>query len=64
MPIFTDHLTKLTCAARTAKDLGYVHTGRAFERLISLERERLKLTVQNGATVVANSTLYRARSDT
>jgi hypothetical protein len=37
----TDHLTKLTCAAREARDFGYVHTGRALEKLISEERERL-----------------------
>ncbi len=59
----TDHLTKLICAARTARDYGYVHTGHALDRLISNERERLKLATKTGARAVADSILHSDRGD-
>lgn len=49
MTHFTDHLTKLTCAAHTARDLGYVHTGRALDRLVLAEQKHLKGTTQKNA---------------
>lgn len=55
MTHLTDHLTKLTCAAGAARDLGYVHTGRVLERLASEERERLKLATKAGALAYADS---------
>lgn len=36
-----DHLCKLTVAAQTAKEHGYVHTCNALEGLIKTERNRL-----------------------
>ena len=43
-----DYLTKLKCAAGTARDYGYVHTGRALDRMIVAEQQRLRLRVANG----------------
>ncbi|GAB5447420.1 hypothetical protein [Gymnodinialimonas sp.] len=48
MTHLTDHLTKLTCAAGTARDLGYVHTCRALDRMIAEEKARLKATMRPG----------------
>ena len=48
MTHLTDHLTKLTCAAGTARDLGYVHTVRALDRMIDDEKSRLKVAIQPG----------------
>lgn len=41
MTNLTDHLTKLTCAAKTARDYGYVHTSRTLEKMVEDERLRL-----------------------
>jgi hypothetical protein len=49
MTHLTDHLTKLTCAAGTARDLGYVHTVRALDRMIEDEKARLKVAMQPGS---------------
>lgn len=64
MAYLTDHLTKLTCAAHTARDLGYVHTGRALECLILEEHKRLKLAAQTSALTFADSKLRYDRSAT
>lgn len=54
MTHLTDHLTKLTCAAGTARDLGYVHTGRALDRMIAEEKARLRAATQaRGLTVLS-----------
>ena len=49
MTHLTDHLTKLTCAAETARDLGCVHTVQALDRTIEEEKARLKITIQADA---------------
>lgn len=48
MTHLTDHLTKLTCAAGTARDLGYVHTGRALDRMILEEKARIRAAMRSG----------------
>lgn len=57
MPHLTDHLTKLTCAAGTARDLGYAHTGRALDRMIEEEKARLKATTRPGGPFGSPATL-------
>jgi hypothetical protein len=42
----TNHLSKLTVAAATARDHGYVHTGRALDRMIRTEKTRLRASLQ------------------
>lgn len=42
MNIATSYLTKLTCAAQTARDHGHVHTERVLEMMISVERAHLQ----------------------
>lgn len=49
MTVNTDHLVRLMCAAETVHDYGYVHTGRAFDRMISAEQQRLKLAYSKDA---------------
>lgn len=58
MTHLTDHLTKLTCAAHTVRDLGYVHTGRVLESLILAEQKRLKVAAQERADRCTESTLH------
>lgn len=48
MTYLTDHLTKLTCAARAAHDHGYVHTGKVLEQLIVQEERRILSAAPRG----------------
>lgn len=43
---FMNHLTKLTVATATARDLGYVHTARALDRMAEIEKSRLRSSRQ------------------
>jgi len=52
MTHLTDHLTKLTCAAGTARDHGYVHTGRTLDRMIAEEMARIKAATRAHGPVV------------
>lgn len=42
MPIETDYLTKLICAANAAKHHEYRHTSRALDRMIVQEKFRIQ----------------------
>lgn len=64
MTYITDHLARLTCAARSAKDLGYLNTGRVFEQLIIEEQERLKLFSEECSANTVEPTPCYDHSDT
>lgn len=62
----TDYLTKLSCAAGTARDYGYVYTARALDRMIHGEKQRLRLLKKEADLEGANAklTLGYVREDT
>lgn len=51
MTHLTEYLTKLTCAAGTARDLGYVHTVRALDRMILEEKARIRAAMRPGGPI-------------
>lgn len=50
MTVDTGYLAKLTLAERAARDLGYLHTGRALAKLVSWEETRIKGTLSKRRT--------------
>lgn len=66
MTYSTDYLTKLICASETARERGHLHTGRALDRMISGEKQRLRLLKKEaGLDCAATKLSYDyAREDT
>lgn len=57
MTNLTDHLTKLTCAASTARDLGCDHTVRALDRMIVEEKAHLEAAKKSQRSFISLAAL-------